>query len=169
MRFFPHFNKTAFTVAMALSVMAAACDSADDDRLPHAPVHIEFTTVGTWHAYGVAGALDHREFIKNRKIPSGFLYSEASATGFGGVILVCSFNNEPLAYDLACPVEAKQTVTIGIDSDNNTAECPQCHSTYDIFRNGAPLGGPAADKGYALTRYRVVNSSSPLSYSLITR
>lgn len=156
-------------VALCCAAICCSCTSVDDDRIPAAPVRIEFPTVGTWNTYGVAGALDHRSFIKSQRIPAGFPYSEASATGFGGVLLVGSYDNTPLAYDLACPVEAKQDVRIAVDAEHATAYCHVCTSTYDIFRTGAPLSGPAADKGYALTRYRVANGSSALSYMIITR
>lgn len=160
----------AIVAIASLTITTAACDSADDERIPAALVHIEFSTVGMWHTYGVAGALDTRTFDKQKRIPADFPYTEASATGFGGVLLVCTFDNSPIAYDLSCPVEAKRDITITIDNEEHIARCRKCQSTYDIFRTGAPLSGTAADKGYALTRYRVESSqSNALMHTLITR
>lgn len=156
-------------LTLLAALICCACSSVDDDRIPAVPVRIEFPTVGDWHSYGVAGALDSRRFIKSERQPSGFPYSDASATGFGGVLLVCGFDNSPLAYDLSCPVEMKRDIRIAIDTDKSTAFCHKCGSTYDIFRTGAPLSGPAADNGYALTRYRVSPGASALSYMIITR
>lgn len=160
---------TGILATAAVAAAAVACKSVDDDRIPPSPVRIEFPTVGTWQTYGVAGALDSRTFIKSERKPAGFPYSDMAATGFGGVILVCSFDNTPLAYDLSCPVEVRTDVRVAIDTETNTARCARCGSTYDIYRTGTPLSGPAADKGYALQRYRVVPGSSALSYMTIVR
>ncbi|MDE5688279.1 MAG: hypothetical protein K2I18_06605 [Paramuribaculum sp.] len=160
---------SAILATAAVVAAAVACKSVDDDRIPPTPVRIEFPTVGSWQTYGVAGALDSRTFIKSERQPAGFPYSDMSATGFGGVILVCSFDNIPLAYDLSCPVEVRTNVRIAIDPETNNAHCGKCGSTYDIYRTGAPLSGPAADKGYALQRYRVVPGNTALSYMTIVR
>ncbi len=144
----------------------SGCHSVDDDRIPWAPVSIPFQNVGEWNTYGVGGATDTRRFIKSEKVPSGFPYTVAMATGFGGVLLVCDYNNAYLAYDLACPVERKQTTRINVDTSENVGRCPVCGSTYDIFRTGGPLSGPAATEGYALTRY-IVSAGFSGEYMLI--
>lgn len=151
-----------------LLVALAGCNSVDDTRIPASAVYIPFSDVGVWNTYGVAGALSSRSFIKASKLPSGYPYTEVSATGFGGVLLVGDFNGEPRAYDLACPVEVKASVRIAVDIEAAVAECPVCHSVYDVFRFGGPLSGTAAEKGYALTRYSVGATASGL-YMLITR
>ena len=156
-------------IAIATTLTLTACHTADDNRIPPAPVRIEFPTVGTWQTYGVTAALSTRQFIKSQRKPADFPYTDASATGFAGVILAGAFTGEPLAYDLACPVEMKQNIRIAIDTNTNTAICHTCGSTYDIFRTGTPLSGPAADKGYALTRYRVTYGNTPLDYIHISR
>lgn len=141
--------------AALLSIMAAVtgCSHIDDDRLPPVPVRIDFVSVGDWNAYGVGGALESRRFIKNVE-PAGFPWTALTYTGFGGVLLVCDVNNQPLAYDLACPYECKSDIRVRIVE--TVAECPVCHSTYDVFSNlGTPLSGPAAERGYGMTRYRV--------------
>ncbi|MDE6265253.1 MAG: hypothetical protein K2M11_08945 [Paramuribaculum sp.] len=157
-------------IAALLGVLfLSACDSVDDERIPSMPVRIDFPTVGDWQRYGVAAALDSRSFIKADRVPQGFPYTEMSATGFGGILLVCSFDNNPLAYDLSCPVEVKPSVRVSVDKENNVARCSVCGSTYDVFRTGAPLSGPAADKGYALTRYRVAPGADALQYMVVSR
>ncbi len=72
-----------------------------------------------------------------------------------GVVLVGDFVGDPQAYDLSCPVEVKRDVRISIDPDQAVARCAVCGSTYDVFRQGAPLSGKAAEKGYAMRKYRV--------------
>lgn len=155
--------------ALLGALFLSACDSVDDERIPSMPVRIDFPTVGDWQRYGVAAALDSRSFIKADRIPQGFPYTEMSATGFGGILLVCSFDNNPLAYDLSCPVEVKPSVRVSVDKENNVARCSVCGSAYDVFRTGAPLSGPAADKGYALTRYRVGPGADALQYMVVSR
>lgn len=157
-------------VALVLSTLfLCACDSVDDRRIPSMPVRIDFPTVGDWQQYGVAGALDYRSFIKSERIPRGFPYTDMSVTGFGGVLIVCSFDNVPLAYDLSCPVEVSPTVRVAVDTDNNVARCNKCGSTYDVYRTGAPLSGPASEHGYALTRYNVHRGQEALQYMTVTR
>ncbi len=150
--------KAALAAALIVATLSSACSSVDDERIPSVPVRIEFATIGEWQAYGVAGALDYRRFIKSEKQPEGFAYSADA----------CSFDNNPLAYDLSCPVEINKNTRVYIDTEFNIARCPVCQSTFDVYRTGAPLSGIAADKGYALTRYRVAPGSGSLSYMLIS-
>lgn len=142
-------------VGLILAAIASSCDSVDDDRIPPAPVRIDFAGQGEWDVYGVGGALQWREFIKSQRLPLGFPYSDASQTGYAGVVLVGDFVGEPQAYDLSCPVEMKRDVRVSVDPDQAVARCLVCGSTYDIFRQGAPLSGKAAEKGYAMRKYRV--------------
>ncbi|MDE5821548.1 MAG: hypothetical protein K2H63_03575 [Paramuribaculum sp.] len=159
-----------FAIALVISILIlTACESVDDHRIPSMPVRIEFPTVGDWQSYGVAAALDYRSFIKGERIPGGFPYPDMSATGFGGVLLVCSFDNVPLAYDLSCPVEISPSVRVSVDTESNVARCFKCGSTYDVYRTGAPLSGPASEHGYALTRYNVSRGQEALQYMIITR
>ncbi len=156
-------------MAVVLAGIAAiSCQTVDDNRIPPAPVHISFATVGDWNIYGVAGALSARRFIKADRIPANFPYADVSATGFGGVLLVSDFDGGYRAYDLSCPVEAKRDVRIFVDEELSVGECPVCHSTYDVFRFGNPLTGPAAEHGYALSRYRVTVNPSSTPYALIS-
>ncbi len=142
--------------AIAILLAFEGCDRLDDQRIPPAPVNIPFATVGDWNVSGIGGALDHRRFIKEQLIPSGYHYTAISATGFGGVLLVGDVNGQPAAYDLACPVECKRDVRVAINTEEMVAECPVCHSTYDVFSlGGYPLRGPAAEDGYGLRRYSV--------------
>ena len=60
-----------------------------------------------------------------------------------------------MAYDLACPVECRANERVFINEDSE-AECPVCHSRYDVFEKlGHPISGPALDDGYGLQVYRV--------------
>jgi len=141
---------------IAACAFLTGCDRLDDQRIPPAPVYIPFVTVGEWTVSGVGGALDYRRFIKEQKIPTEYHYTAISATGFGGVLLVCDINGNPTAYDLSCPVESKRDVRVSVDTDAMIAKCPKCQSTYDIFSlGGHPLSGPAAKDGFGMRRYNV--------------
>lgn len=156
-------------MALALAVMAVGCHTIDDDRIPPLNVYVNFNTVGDWTEYGVPGAGSYRRFIKQDRIPANYPYSALSATGFGGVLLVGDVHNQPVAYDLACPVECKSNVRIQVNEQALNAECPVCHSTYDIVTNyGYPLSGKAAEKGYGLQRYHVSPGLNG-EYMVITR
>lgn len=145
----------------------SACHHLDDDRIPPYPVNIAFHSVADWNFYGVGGAMDYKYFILQDRVPSGFPYIASSATGFGGVLLVCDVNGAPAAYDLACPVECRNNVRVRIDDESLTAVCPVCHSTYDVFTlGGHPLSGTAAERGYGLRRY-VVSPGYASDYMII--
>lgn len=137
--------------------LLSGCHSVDDDRIPYAPVHVGFATQGDWVTYGVGGAVETRRFVRPLYEPEGFPWTTLSATGYGGVLLVCDYNGEYRAYDLSCPVEVRPDIRIRaiVNSGEPRGECPVCGSTYDIFRFGGPLSGPAAREGYALTHYFV--------------
>lgn len=161
--------KSLFLAFIAVCAMSS-CDRVDSNRLPAMPVNIVFQTVGVWDYYGVPGALETRKFIRNSKeqVPADFPYTVSTYTGFGGVLLCGDLYGNPVAYDLACPVECRADVRIEVDRDGNVAYCPMCGSTYSIFENyGSPLSGLAAERGYGLQRYKVRIGSNP--YCLISR
>lgn len=150
------------------AIVVSSCSSIDDSRLPASPVNIVFTDVGMWNTYGVGGALDTRTFIKADRVPANFPYALSTYTGYGGILLVCDLTGNPVAYDLACPVECRPETRVFINDDLK-AECPVCHSTYSVFENyGHPLSGTAAQRGYGLQHYHIsVGGMSP--YAIITR
>ena len=153
------------------AAIAGGCDSVENDRIPASPVNIALSDAGSWNTYGVAGYGANRRFILSQGIrePLGFPYSQTSATGFGGVLLISGMDpftattDTPLAYDLACPVERKSDVRVEIEGDLYEAVCPQCGSHYDVtMGGGSPLSGPAAtgSKKYGLKRYRCIPSGA---------
>lgn len=137
-----------------------SCTSVDDDRIPPYAVYLPFATEADWVTYGVAGALDHRNFIKSLREPSNYPWTALSMTGFGGILLCADYTGIPVAYDLACPVECRQDVRIIVDNDKNDAYCPVCQSRYDIYgTHGYPTSGIAHERHYALQVYNVIPGS----------
>ena len=141
-----------------------SCTSVDDDRIPWAPVRVPFNaTLWSEHIRPAAGV--HHRFVKSSMQPSWYPYTEISATGFGGILLVVDYANQPVAYDLACPYEVRRDVLIEVDEEAAMARCPKCGSTYYIFNNyGLPASGPAHDHNYALKRYNVVGPMTGIDY-----
>lgn len=154
------------TITMAAAL--GGCDKLDDDRIPPAAVNISFATEDMWRLYGVPATPDYRYFIKSERVPAGYPYAALTQTGFGGVLLVADVHNEPVAFDLACPVEARSDVRIAVDPQKADAYCPKCHSRYSIYTNGGiPTSGPALEDNYALRRY-VVRTGIAGEYRLVT-
>lgn len=152
-------------ILIAIFFMALqGCRSVDNERIPSMPVYISLSDTGLWNTYGVYGFGNSRRFIISTNIrePYGFPYSSQSATGFGGVLLICGLDtytgitDAPLAYDLGCPVERDPNVRVQVESELYRAVCPVCGSVYDVtLGSGAPLSGPAATGKYryALKKY----------------
>lgn len=161
-----------YVVTAIIALASTACDHIDSNRIPPSNVAITFTTIGEWERYGVSGAGQYRRFIKGMNEPAGYTYSADEYTGFGGVLLVADPNGEFLAYDLACPVEAKATIRVYVDTESSiagVARCPECGSTYNLYGQGGPMSGKALDYKYGLQRYQVFVGSPTIPYARILR
>ena len=151
--------------ALLTLLCLAGCDNEiDDTRIPAFNVQINLANTGLWNVYGVHGYGDYTYFIRETNSPANFPFTQTTYTGFGGVLLREGMNPfeagvvEPLAYDLACPVECNAQIRVQIDEQLN-AKCPVCGSVYDVtMAAGAPISGPALTGSvkYALERYRAI-------------
>lgn len=148
---------TAFT-ALLLLVMASACDHIDNKVIPRFNVRIDLGNAALWNTYGVFGMSDYRIFNREKNIPSNFPYSVNTYTGYGGVLLMMGID-APMAYDLACPVESSQSITLSIDPDNFEAVCPRCASRFNPLTGaGGPIKGVAINNKVGMRQYRVTPS-----------
>ena len=152
---------TAVAVAI-FSILLSGCSSVDDDRVPLYDVYLRLDNYALWEKYGVFGYGDSRRFIRSERVPADYPYAITEFTGFGGILLVAGADNGDysavLAYDLACPVEAKPTVRVYVDDETFDAVCPQCGSRYNVCEGfGGPVSGPAAERKYGLRRYRALS------------
>lgn len=150
---------------LSLFVSLASCDTVDDTRIPSYPVHIDMSDRGLWSTYGVSGFGSFDYFVCRSGAPvspAGFPYKDGAATGYGGVLLIEGMDpfalntSVPLAYDMSCPVERSQSITVAIDPETFEAVCPVCESHYDVTMGaGAPTSGPAltGSRQYGLRRY----------------
>lgn len=166
------FTKIIFGIlGMTVLISANGCaDSIDDDlRIPAYAVNIRLDNQGLWNTFGVGGYGLYRYFVRETHEPANFSFNETTFTGFGGVLLIGGTNPfsgesyEPMAYDMACPVERRQDVRVRIDNSNLEAVCPVCLSRYDVIMNaGAPVAGPAvqSDRKYRLRMLRCIPSQN---------
>ena len=150
-------------ILCSLMLLAVACHTLNDSRIPAMPVNLNLSDRGMWSAYGVAGFGDFNYFVfqsSSPRQPSGFPYVDTSATGFGGVLLISGVDpftgdaGVPLAYDLSCPVEKSPVIRVAIDPVSLEAVCPVCDSHYNVSSGaGAPTEGEAVALHYGLKRY----------------
>lgn len=163
--------KVALNLISLLIVISivSSCNTIDDDRIPNMPVSINLADPGLWNIYGVNGFGTFRYFIRSESQPSGFSYTAATYTGYGGILLVNGvdpFTNNtdvPLAYDLSCPVECQPTIRVYMQTNPYQAKCPVCGSVYNVVEGaGAPTDGPAltGPHKYGLRRYAVLRTNT---------
>lgn len=147
-------------VTLILTALSS-CGEVNDERIPAMSVNVELSNPGYWDIYGVHGLGQSRRFIKSDRIPADFPFTAMTFTGFGGILLVTDLENNPLAYDLACPVEVSPTVRVQFNSGNLEARCPQCGSVYNVCEyQGSAVSGIAYDRKYGLRRYRVLPAAT---------
>ena len=152
--------KTRITSAILVALLALAwsttsCDTIDNKALPSYIVRIDLSGYAVWSVYGVHGMGEYRIFNRDKKIPNNFMYTVNSFTGYGGVLLMMGAE-EPMAYDLACPVEASQSIILSIDNENYEAVCPKCGSRFNpLTGDGGPVSGVAINNKVGMTRYHV--------------
>ncbi len=149
--------KKSIFIALLASLFLS-CDKVDDDRIPPLAVYLNFGNTGMWNTYGVSGYGQSKYFNKSEGTPANYSYKATDYTGFGGILLVYGING-PVAYDAACPVEAKKDVRVTVDPDNYEAVCATCGSRYNVCdADGAPLSGSAVERKYGLSRISVTPS-----------
>lgn len=152
----------ALPAVVLVAMAVTSCTTIDDDRIPSMPVSINLSTPDMWTTYGVAGYGEYRYFILPLREPRNFPFTDKTATGYGGVLLVSGVNpytfeaGVPLAYDLSCPVECRPDIRVAMQPDGLTSDavCPDCGSHYDVLElGGSPTEGPAKSRKLGLRRY----------------
>lgn len=161
-----------FFAALVVAILSTGCEKINNDRIPPVETNLIFYSIGDWHQYGVAGAGEYRQFIKQNGIPAGYPYKVSEATGFGGILIVCDPNGEYYAYDLACPVECRPEVRVQPDNNNPLAgmvKCPKCGSVYNLFAMGTAAEGEAVKAKYGLRSYFIAVGSPTPPYAVVHR
>ena len=154
-------NKISAIAALALMLLTlcTSCDTIDSKTIPNFTVRIDLGNFALWNTYGVNGMGDYRIFSREKNLPANFPYNVNTYTGFGGILLMMGLE-EPMAYDLACPVEISQKITLSINADNFEAVCPRCGSRYNpLTGDGGPVAGVAINNKVGMRKYRVTPSN----------
>ena len=146
---------TAAFAALLLLVTASSCEHIDNKAIPRFTVRIDLGNVALWNTYGVSGMGDYRIFNREKNIPANFPYNVNTYTGYGGVLLMMGMEG-PMAYDLACPVEASQSIILSINPDNFEAVCGSRFNP--LTGAGGPVSGVAINNKVGMRQYRVVPS-----------
>lgn len=140
---------------LLLAGMTSSCDHIDNKAVPRFTVRIDLGSFALWNTYGVNGMGEYRIFNREKNLPANFPYNVNTFTGYGGVLLMMGIDG-PMAYDLSCPVEASQDITLSINPENFEAVCPRCGSRYNPLTGaGGPLGGVAINNKVGMRQYRV--------------
>lgn len=145
--------------AALLLTVACGCDHIDNKAVPNFTVRIDLGNYALWTTYGVNGMGDYRIFNREKRLPGNYPYNVNTYTGYGGVLLMMGIDG-PLAYDLSCPVELSQEITLSIDPDNLEAFCPHCKSRYNpMTGSGGPISGVAINNKVGMRQYHVTPSN----------
>lgn len=156
MRFYRYFPVLIVLVTL---LMASSCEHINNKIVPRYTVRIDLGSYALWNTYGVPGVGDYRIFDRVKGIPANFPYNVSTFTGYGGVLLMMGIDG-PMAYDLSCPVEASQNITLSINPENFEAVCSTCGSRYDpLMGAGGPVSGVAINSKVGMRMYRVLPSN----------
>ena len=154
------FFKTITAIAaMVILVAGSGCDHIDNKTVPNFSVHIDLGNYALWGVYGVNGMGDYRIFNRDKHLPANFPFNVSTFTGYGGVLLMMGIDS-PMAYDLSCPVEISQDITLSIDTKYFEAVCPRCGSRFNPLTGaGGPVSGVAINNKVGMRQYRVLPSN----------
>ena len=135
-----------FFIISCLCVFFITCTKEYYNPIPSLPVYLEvdltFRDKILWQS-----PLSYKIFTPQNIITG------KERTGYAGVLVTSSIFGGYMAFDVACPNEARPDAVIEIDDDNN-AVCKVCGSKYEVILNGGSgicTGGPSQ---YALRSYR---------------
>lgn len=154
-------TRKAFCILFTLLVlgMGSSCDRIDNKAVPNFTVRIDLGSYALWNTYGVNGMGDYRIFSREKNIPANFPYNVNTFTGYGGVLLMMGLE-APMAYDLTCPVEVSQSITLSINAENFEAVCPKCGSRFNpLTGDGGPVSGVAINNKVGMRQYHVYPSN----------
>ncbi|MCQ2074774.1 MAG: hypothetical protein MJY77_06235 [Bacteroidaceae bacterium] len=127
---------------------------------PNIPPYNAVTSVGTFVSVRCVGT----ELVvtdagkKTTRWPMSEAELRSFCFGLGGLIIgTPSLDNDHgqvFAYDLACPICDKASARLGFGS-TGVAECPSCHSKFDLNNNGFVISAGDKVEPRPLYRYPV--------------
>lgn len=145
-------NKTVkYSVLLSILFFTTGCGETVVSTIPDYPVNFEMNLVTEYNTFNSPGQVHY--FDKRRK--------ETDRIGYGGLIVCVNYEGRYMAFDLACPYEAKSDVRAYPDAEGSalTATCSKCGSTFNIYDDeyARPQSGPATQ---GLKKYQTAITSS---------
>lgn len=130
-------------VLLLLMVSLTACISNVVSPIPNSAVALEINILQDAPELNTIGGIV--EFTSTFR-PYQYL-------GFGGIVIFHNFDDEFVAFDMACPHEVERTTRVSVNMAGQ-AVCAKCGSTFDIgYSQGFPVKGPAR---FPMKQYHVV-------------
>jgi nitrite reductase/ring-hydroxylating ferredoxin subunit len=133
-------------LAATIYTILTGCGDSFESSIPEVSFSLTYNTA-VFPTITIPG-----QFVKIEKNVNGI------HVGYAGVILGKSIfsqsgDNEYVAFDAACPVEASRSTAIDIVDDGlGTAVCPVCGTIYNLSNGGYPEGkGTEYLKRYSVT------------------
>lgn len=154
------------------AILLASCGKEEAKyNIPDSPVNFTFNTNALdTHLAGagnVAIYLLSRDKSDYDKLLAGVSVAksynaertQASLVGYSGLLVINTgslLGNTPFAaFDLCCPYEAQMSTRI-VPTNNGTAECPKCKSSFMILNGtGKAVSGPAEKEAKNLKPYSI--------------
>lgn len=140
-----HTNMAIISVAI-FALFTSSCDSAMESSIPNVSFRLSYS-VAQYPSITTPGW-----FVKVEKNTNGL------AVGYSGLLLgkpiwAAFGDNDYVAFDAACPVEASTSASVTLIQDGiGTAVCPKCQTKYNLSNGGFPEGiGTEYLKSYRVT------------------
>ena len=127
-------RRIKYSLFLCAVLLLSSCSENTTSTIPDHPVRLQLDLRGEYNmllgSFGASLVFDKR--IK-----------ETDRIGFGGVLVCTNYEGKYLAFDLACPYEAKQNVRVKVDGFY--AVCDECGSQFDIYTSefAFPDKGPS--------------------------
>ena len=119
-----------------------SCGEEQQRAIFFSPVNFRIDLNGFDHSLN--NPLTYKTFTQGRL--------QTDRVGFGGLLIVSGVNGEIFAFDLACPFEREQNITV-VPNNNGEAVCPSCGRVF-ITMHGF---GNERNGRLFLQRYNVVS------------
>lgn len=150
-----------------LTVLLTSCGEEENPQtIPYAPCNFSINLSSTDNHLNnltnIGIYIPSKDKFSYDKLISGISSAKTYSTprldveyyGYSGVLII----NHPTfglrAFDLCCPIHAQPGIRI-VPTNNLTAKCQKCSSTYSL-ETGRPLSGSALDNKLNIQSYRVI-------------
>jgi nitrite reductase/ring-hydroxylating ferredoxin subunit len=142
------FYKSLFFASLFLT-LPLGCVEEIDEVIPDVPVNVTLPLIH----YNLSPASSM--IVTNQMV-------SALSLGYdnNGIIIYCDVS-EYYAYDRTCPHHVEKSIPVEISDNPLYAECPECHSLFQLWFNGFPTDDSPSK--YPLKQYKTTyypNSNS---------